>query len=95
MIELLIMRHGQSVADIEDRHEGRADFPLTELGRAQASLASAWIAANYPPARIIASPLRRAAETAEIVAAACGGVVVQYEPDLMEMDNGVLAGLLR
>ena len=28
----MVVRHGQSVADLEDRHEGRADFQLTELG---------------------------------------------------------------
>lgn len=26
MLELLVVRHGQSIADIENRFEGRADF---------------------------------------------------------------------
>ncbi len=87
-----MLRHGQSVADIENRHEGRADFPLTELGREQARLAAAWTAANRPPSVIVASPLKRAAETAEIAAAACR-LTVEYDEGLMEMNNGVLAGL--
>lgn len=33
MLELIIVRHGQSVADIEERMEGRADFLLTNLGK--------------------------------------------------------------
>jgi len=33
MLQLLAVRHGQSIADIEDRFEGRADFELTDLGR--------------------------------------------------------------
>jgi hypothetical protein len=31
-MEILVIRHGQSVADIEGRMEGKADFSLTELG---------------------------------------------------------------
>ena len=27
--EFLILRHGQSTGDLEERHEGRADLPLT------------------------------------------------------------------
>jgi 2,3-bisphosphoglycerate-dependent phosphoglycerate mutase len=42
MPEFLILRHGQSQADLEDRYEGRADFPLTELGREQARKAARW-----------------------------------------------------
>lgn len=34
-MEILLIRHGQSQADLEDRYEGRADFPLTELGHRQ------------------------------------------------------------
>jgi len=26
-VQILVIRHGQSQADLEDRHEGRADFP--------------------------------------------------------------------
>ena len=39
-MEILVVRHGQSVADLEDRHEGRADFQLTELGCMQAKCAA-------------------------------------------------------
>ncbi|WP_160687666.1 hypothetical protein [Clostridium sp. C2-6-12] len=30
-MEILVIRHGQSVADIEGRMEGRADFPINNL----------------------------------------------------------------
>src|SRR5687768_13188710 len=93
-IELLVLRHGQSQADLEDRHEGRADFPLTELGREQARRVGAWLAARYRVDRIVASTLIRAAETAEIVGRALG-VAVEPDPALMEFNNGELAGLLR
>lgn len=92
MLEILVLRHGQSVADIEKRHEGRADFPLTELGREQARLAASWIANNCPPTAIVSSPLKRASETARIVGAACG-LIVEFDESLMEFNNGALAGL--
>lgn len=91
-MEVLLLRHGQSVADIEDRHEGRADFPLTALGRRQAHLASEWVASRYPPALLLASPLQRAAETARILAANLD-LPVTFDDDLVEIGNGVYAGL--
>ncbi len=94
MPEFLIIRHGQSQADLEDRYEGRADFPLTDLGCAQARQMARWVAEHYPPDVIYASPLIRAAETAQILAAQMH-LSVQFEEDLMEWNNGVLAGLLR
>ncbi|NGZ75650.1 histidine phosphatase family protein [Saccharibacillus alkalitolerans] len=94
MIELLVVRHGESQADLEDRHEGRADFELTPLGERQAGLAAAWIAKRYRPHEILASPLKRAARTAEAIAQECS-LAVDYDPNLMEWDNGLLAGLKR
>jgi 2,3-bisphosphoglycerate-dependent phosphoglycerate mutase len=92
MIEFLVLRHGQSLGDVEGRHEGRADLPLTDLGREQARRAADWIAARVPPDAVMASPLRRAAETAEILGRRLG-LPVRFEDDLMEFDNGELAGL--
>jgi 2,3-bisphosphoglycerate-dependent phosphoglycerate mutase len=94
MIDLFIMRHGQSEADILDVHEGRADFPLTDLGREQARRAAAWFAARYTVDRILSSTLQRAAETARIVGEALR-VQVEYDAQLMEFNNGELAGLTR
>ncbi|NUM48614.1 MAG: histidine phosphatase family protein [Anaerolineales bacterium] len=94
MPEFLIIRHGQSQADLEDRYEGRADFPLTAEGRAQAAQLARWLATHYRPDAIYASPLIRAAETAQIIATQVH-VPIHLEPDLMEWNNGVLAGLLR
>lgn len=93
MNEFLVLRHGQSLGDIENRHEGRADLPLTDLGRQQARLASEWIASRYPLDLLVSSPLKRAAETAEIVAQQLG-IIVEYSDYLKEHDNGVLAGML-
>jgi 2,3-bisphosphoglycerate-dependent phosphoglycerate mutase len=89
-----VIRHGQSVADIEERYEGRADFPLTELGIHQAHKAAKWIEQRFPPSNIITSPLRRASETAKIISNQLG-IDVEIDDDLMEWNNGLLAGMLR
>lgn len=94
MLELLIARHGQSLADVENRYEGRADFPLTDLGREQAARLASWIRQNYPPDVIVSSPLKRASETAQAIAKETR-VDIAYDNDLMELDSGLLAGLLR
>lgn len=91
-IRLLIIRHGQSQADIEKRHEGRADFPLTKLGIKQAGLLSRWIAKNYLPDYILSSTLKRVAQTAGLIGTETG-VKVESMSELMEFNNGLLAGL--
>lgn len=91
-MELLVIRHGQSEADILKCHEGRADFPLTDLGIKQAELLADWIKKNYLPDFIISSPLKRARRTAEILASSVE-INLQYDDDLMEYNNGKLAGL--
>lgn len=93
-MQILVIRHGQSQADLEDRLEGRADFPLTELGQKQALLAARWVSKHYPPELVLTSTLQRAAATARCISAAAG-VELRPEPLLMEWDNGKLAGLLR
>ncbi len=93
-MEILLIRHGQSQADLEDRHEGRADFPLTELGERQARLAAQWLQEYYPPELILANPLKRAWRTAELISEAVGAPL-RPEPEIMEWNNGLLAGLLR
>lgn len=93
-MELLVIRHGQSEADVTNRHEGRADFPLTDLGRSQAARLADWVARKAPPDLIWSSPLQRTAETARMLAAATGAPL-DFKEGLMEWDNGVLAGLPR
>lgn len=93
-MELLIIRHGQSEADLLGVHEGRADFPLTALGEMQAKRMAEYVSVNYPPDIILSSPLKRAFGTASILQMAVG-CELEIEDDLMEYNNGVLAGLHR
>lgn len=91
-MELLVIRHGQSEADILGRMEGRADFRLTGLGVRQAEAMAEWVNEKYPPDCILSSTLKRAAAVAEILGQKTG-VSVCYEKDLMEFNNGLIAGL--
>ena len=92
-ISIVLMRHGRSRADDEQVHEGRYDSPLTELGRQQAAQRAAdYLSRGFTFDSVIASPLQRARETAEIIASALH-LPVETDPDWMEIDNGILAGL--
>lgn len=93
-MQLLIIRHGESEADLLEVHEGRADFPLTELGEKQASRMASYIEQHYPPNIILTSPLKRARRTATLLQESTGCELI-VENDLMEFNNGVLAGLSR
>ena len=91
-MNLLVIRHGQSEADILEVMEGRADFSLTDLGKKQAQLMADWVAQNYTVDKIFASPLKRARQTATILSE-CIGVGVIYDDNLMEWQNGIIAGM--
>lgn len=82
-MQILIIRHGQSEADLLKVHEGRADFPLTEMGRRQAKLMAERVKEHFPPEIIWASTLKRAKETATILADALD-CPIKFEDRLME-----------
>ncbi|TFB14250.1 histidine phosphatase family protein [Filobacillus milosensis] len=91
-MQIIVIRHGQSEADITGVHEGRADFPLTSLGTEQARSMAHYLAEQLPPELILTSPLKRAKKTAEILQEQIGCELIE-ESDLMEWNNGVLAGI--
>lgn len=107
---LVFLRHGQSVWLAEGRFQGRADTPLSPLGRRQAELAGARLAAPDAPPRlpvpggdplaVVHSPLARTRETAEAVVAgfvAAGRPAPPLRPDdgLAEIAQGAWEGLLQ
>jgi probable phosphoglycerate mutase len=86
-----LLRHGQTVHTPERRYSGRNDLPLSPMGRAEAAAAGDR-AAELGIEVVLASPLRRTRETAEIVAERLG-VGVELDDDLVELDFGELEGL--
>jgi alpha-ribazole phosphatase len=94
MSKYLLVRHGESVWNNERRIQGNRDVELSLRGRRQTALLVSRLGAHLPGnvAAVYTSPLRRAAETAERIAAACGLPVVA-DPDLREMSLGSWEGL--
>ncbi len=93
LYQVTFLRHGESVGNAEERFQGHADFPLTEKGVAQArALATRWKKARVTFDQCISSPLLRARQTAEIIAGALQ-IPLDFDPDWMEINNGMIAGL--
>jgi broad specificity phosphatase PhoE len=90
---ILLARHGETDWNRENRFQGHADPPLNETGRAQAVELSAALE-DEQLAAVYASPLRRAFETAELVAAPHDLVPVSVEA-LREVNVGSWQGLTR
>lgn len=93
MTTILLARHGETDWNRENRFQGHADPPLNERGREQARELAARLQGE-PVAAVYASPLARARETAEIVAAQLGRSV-ETVAALREVDVGSWAGLTR
>ena len=65
MTRIIMIRHGQSVANFEHRFAGHSDFDLTDLGRQQASCAAPYLRSiGEKPDVIYSSDLKRAHNTA-------------------------------
>jgi broad specificity phosphatase PhoE len=86
--EVVLVRHGETEWSRSGRHTGRTDIPLTDKGRRQARLAGESLRSSEFTL-VLASPLRRAAETCELAGLGVGAVVRE---GLMEWDYGEYEG---
>ncbi|MET3951049.1 histidine phosphatase family protein [Arthrobacter sp. UYEF36] len=87
-----LIRHGQTDWNVQRRLQGSTDIPLNDVGRGQARDAAAGLA-GYAWDAIVSSPLSRAAETADLIAAGLGLSVVRRVPELTERSFGPAEGL--
>ena len=87
---LYLMRHGETVDNARQLMQGQTQGELNDEGRRQALVASDVLAA-LPIDAVVASDLRRATDTARIVAAPHGLTVVTT-PLLRERDWGDFTG---
>jgi broad specificity phosphatase PhoE len=88
---ILLVRHGETDWNIEGLVQGRSDLPLNERGREQAH-AVAGALGGRGIRRIVSSPLRRAMQTAGIIAAALGLDRFDVDADLVEQAFGRAEG---
>ncbi len=91
---LVLIRHGESVWNVERRIQGQTCRGLTEHGHVQAQRTAEVVAARYPGAALISSDLGRCVDTAAPVAAALG-VAASEDAELRERDWGRWEGLRR
>jgi glucosyl-3-phosphoglycerate phosphatase len=85
---LILVRHGESTWNAEERLQGQLDPPLSDRGREQ-SLALASMLDGVPPDRTVCSDLSRARETAELL----GLRDPRLDPRWREIDVGEWGGL--
>ncbi len=93
MTLLTLVRHGQTDWNLSRRIQGSTDIPLNDTGRADARTAAGRLGGDLHHA-IYASPLRRARETAEIIAEELGLDEPTLIRDLREREFGEGEGLL-
>ena len=92
MTTLCLVRHGQTDWNLEGRYQGQSDVPLNEGGRTQArAVAGQLRVACF--AEIYTSDLKRAKETADIIARHLH-LPVTLEPRLREINQGEWEGQL-
>ncbi|MEU1667981.1 bifunctional RNase H/acid phosphatase [Streptomyces sparsogenes] len=91
---LVLLRHGETALTPEKRFSGSggSDPHLSPVGRRQAELVAAALAARGTIQAVVSSPLTRCVETAEAVAARLG-LDVRIEEGLRETDFGAWEGL--
>ena len=87
-----LVRHGQTDWNAQRRLQGSTDIPLNDVGRGQARDAVAALSGHEWDA-IVSSPLSRAAETANLIAAGLGLSVARRVPELAERSFGPAEGL--
>jgi broad specificity phosphatase PhoE len=106
---LTLVRHGESTGNLAYQAvagtdaeevgiaERDADIPLSETGRTQAAALGRWLAAlpeGERPTRVLASPYRRAVDTARIaLEQASSDVQILVDERLRDREQGVLEGL--
>jgi len=94
MIRIILVRHGHVDWLAPERFRGRAELPLSSLGRRQAQAAAGYIAATWKPDAVYTSPLGRCRATGAAIAAP-----FRLEPQpidgLADIDYGEWQGLTR
>ncbi len=91
MAEIILVRHGETEWNVGKIYRGRIDVNLDELGIKQAELLGKHLSQTKLDA-IYSSPLKRALDTANIIAR-YGKISVQVTNSLIDFDYGEWQGL--
>lgn len=93
MTRLIFIRHGQSIANEQNRFAGHTDIDLTPLGHAQAKCAAEYLVKHEKIDKIYSSDLKRAHNTA-LPTAELLGLPVNDTKELREICAGAWEGML-
>ena len=91
MTRLVLVRHGETIWNAENRYAGSTDIPLSLRGREQAEKLASWVS-SVDLAAIWTSPLLRARETAA-PSERVSGIAAHVDSRLREIDFGRGEGL--
>lgn len=89
----LLVRHGETDWNRQQRFQGQMDIPLNDQGRVQAQQAAAFLA-NVPIDRAISSPMLRPKETAEVILQHHPNLSLELDDKLREISHGLWEGKL-
>ena len=87
-----IVRHGETEWNAQGRLQGREDIELNDSGRKQAHIIAAYLSGE-PWDIVVSSPLKRAHETAQIIASILSVSEIKVEDQMTERDYGEASGL--
>ena len=90
MTRLIMIRHGETSWNVENRKQGRNDQPLNAKGEMQAKLVAGYVKSKYQIERVWTSPLKRCSDTAKLF-----NLPVSTSDLLIEIDYGEWEGMLQ
>lgn len=89
---ICIVRHGETDWNAQGRLQGREDIELNDEGRKQAGKIAEYLSRTHWDA-VVSSPLKRAFETAQIIASRLSIGDIGIEDQITERDYGEASGL--
>ncbi|KAK1263755.1 hypothetical protein QJS04_geneDACA011980 [Acorus gramineus] len=92
--EIVVVRHGETTWNASAKIQGHLDVELNEVGRQQATATADRLSKESHVSAVYTSDLKRASETAEIIAKSCNLPEVIRDPELRERHLGDLQGLV-
>ena len=87
MTHIVLVRHGHVEGIHPERFRGRAEIPLSEIGRRQAAATAARVAAGWRPTAVYTSPMGRCVETGAAIATAVSATARSLDA-LNDLDYG-------